>query len=102
MINCLDTYRLERHESFYGLEKSTIDKDEAEDALYKSKKFLKSVQQQNFKLLSALGYEPENETSHLDLALFNLYQGRFNEFQVELNSLRENLEPPPNEKNNHI
>lgn len=45
MINCLDTYRLERHESFYGLEKSTIDKDEAEDALYKSKKFLESVQQ---------------------------------------------------------
>ena len=45
MINCLDTYRLERHESFYGLEKSTIDRDEAEDALYKSKKFLESVQQ---------------------------------------------------------
>ena len=39
MINCLDTYRLERHESFYGLEKSTIDKDEAEDALNKSKNF---------------------------------------------------------------
>jgi len=45
MINWLDTYRLERHESFYGLEKSTIDKDEAEDALNKSKKFLESVKQ---------------------------------------------------------
>jgi uncharacterized protein (UPF0332 family) len=45
MINWLDTYRLERHESFYGLEKSTIDRDEAENALKKSKKFLKSVQQ---------------------------------------------------------
>jgi hypothetical protein len=44
MINWLDTYRLERYESFYGLEKSTIDEDEAEDALEKSKKFLESVQ----------------------------------------------------------
>jgi uncharacterized protein (UPF0332 family) len=45
MINWLDTYRLERHESFYGLEKSTIDEDEAEDAIEKSEKFLESVQQ---------------------------------------------------------
>jgi len=45
MINWLDTYRLERHESFYGLEKSTIDEDEAEDALEKSEKFLETVQQ---------------------------------------------------------
>ena len=44
MINCLDTYRLERHESFYGLEKTTIDEDEAKDALEKSEKFLESVQ----------------------------------------------------------
>lgn len=44
MINWLDTYRLERHESFYGLEKTTIDEDEAKDALKKSEKFLKSVQ----------------------------------------------------------
>lgn len=44
MINWLDTYRLERHESFYGLEKTTIDEDEAIDALEKSKKFLESVQ----------------------------------------------------------
>jgi len=43
-INWLDTYRLERHESFYGLEKSIIDEDEAKDALEKSKKFLESVQ----------------------------------------------------------
>lgn len=45
MINWLDTYRLERHESFYGLEKSTIDEDEAKDALGKSEKFLETVQQ---------------------------------------------------------
>ncbi|MBE3136399.1 MAG: HEPN domain-containing protein [Thermoplasmata archaeon] len=37
-INWLDTYRLERHESFYGLEKSNVDEHEAEDALEKSKK----------------------------------------------------------------
>ena len=45
MINWLDTYRLERHESFYGLEKTTIDEDEAKDALEKSERFLESVQQ---------------------------------------------------------
>lgn len=45
MINWLDTYRLERHESFYGLEKITIDEDEAKDALEKSERFLESVQQ---------------------------------------------------------
>lgn len=44
-INWLDTYRLERHESFYGLEKSIVDKVEAEDALVKSEKFLFSVNQ---------------------------------------------------------
>jgi len=44
MISWLDTYRLERHESFYGLEKATIDEDEAKDALVKSEKFLESVQ----------------------------------------------------------
>ena len=42
-INWLDTYRLERHESMYGLEKSTIEKNEAEDALEKSEKFLWSI-----------------------------------------------------------
>ena len=45
VINWLDTYRLERHESFYGLEKSIIDEDEAKDALEKSEKFLGFVQQ---------------------------------------------------------
>ena len=45
MINWLDTYRLERHESFYGLEKSIIDEDEAKDALEKSEKFLELVRQ---------------------------------------------------------
>jgi uncharacterized protein (UPF0332 family) len=44
-INWLDTYRLERLESFYGLEKSNVDEHEAEDALEKSEKFLESVQQ---------------------------------------------------------
>jgi uncharacterized protein (UPF0332 family) len=45
MINWLDTYRLERHESFYGLKKSIIDEKEAKDALEKSEKFLESVKQ---------------------------------------------------------
>jgi uncharacterized protein (UPF0332 family) len=40
MINWLDTYRLERHESLYGLEKTSIDEDEAKDAIEKSEKFL--------------------------------------------------------------
>jgi uncharacterized protein (UPF0332 family) len=44
-INWLDTYRLERHESFYGLEKSNVDEHEAEDALEKSEKFLGTIQQ---------------------------------------------------------
>ena len=44
-INWLDTYRLERHESFYGLEKSNVDEHEAEDALEKTEKFLETVQQ---------------------------------------------------------
>ena len=42
-ISWLDTYRLERHESFYGLDPSELDKNEAEDALTKSEKFLNSV-----------------------------------------------------------
>lgn len=42
-INWLDTYRLERHEAFYGLEKSNVDEAEATDACEKSEKFLKSV-----------------------------------------------------------
>ena len=44
-INWLDTYRLERHESFYGLEKANIDQHEAKDACEKAEKFLESVQQ---------------------------------------------------------
>ena len=44
-ISWLDTYRLERHESFYGLEKPTINKQEAEDALHKTERFLYSVNQ---------------------------------------------------------
>lgn len=42
-ISWLDTYRLERHESFYGLEPSELDKNEAKDALIKSEKFFESV-----------------------------------------------------------
>ena len=44
-ISWLDTYRLERHESFYGLEKLDGDMAEAEDALEKAEKFLESIQQ---------------------------------------------------------
>jgi uncharacterized protein (UPF0332 family) len=49
-INWLDTYRLERHESFYGLEKSSVDEHEVEDALEKSEKFLETIQQIIIKL----------------------------------------------------
>ena len=42
-INWLDTYRLERHESFYGMESLGIDEHEAKDALNKAEKFLESV-----------------------------------------------------------
>lgn len=52
---------------------------------------LKSFQQINFKLLSLLGYEPESKTSHLDLALSKLYQGRYREFEQELEALNDNL-----------
>ncbi len=54
---------------------------------------LKNFQQINFKLLSILGYEPESKTSHLDLALANLYQGRYREFEQELKALNDNLAP---------
>ena len=43
-ISWLDTYRLERHESFYGLDPSELDKKESEDALNKSEKFFNSVE----------------------------------------------------------
>ena len=56
--------------------------------------FLKDFQQINFKLLSILGYEPETKTSYLDLALANLYQGRYLEFEHELKALNDNLSPP--------
>ena len=53
--------------------------------------FLRTIQQKNFKLLSTLGYEPQTGTSHLDLALQNLYQGRFQDFEAELKRLRDNM-----------
>ena len=55
--------------------------------------FLKLIQQKNFKLLTTIGYDPESGTSHLDLSLFNLYQGRFAEFEKELGQLKKNLAP---------
>ena len=42
-ISWLDTYRLERHESFYGLDPSELDKQEAKDAINKSEKFFSSI-----------------------------------------------------------
>lgn len=42
-ISWLDTYRLERRESFYGLEASGMNKYESKDALSKAEKFLESV-----------------------------------------------------------
>lgn len=58
--------------------------------------FLKNVQSNNFKLLSLIGFEPDSQTSHLDLALINLYQGRFKDFDNELRSINSNLNPPIN------
>ena len=54
---------------------------------------LKGFQQKNFELLSKLGYEPESKTSHLDLALVNLYSGRFADFKKEINALGVNDSP---------
>ena len=42
-ISWLDTYRLERHESFYGLDPSELDKQEAKDAIDKTEKFFGSI-----------------------------------------------------------
>ncbi len=62
--------------------------------------FLKSVQTNNFKILSIIGFEPESQTSHLDLAVTNLYQGRFKDFEKELSSLNDQIQPPElNEEN---
>lgn len=55
--------------------------------------FLKDVQQQNFKTLSSIGYDPEAGTSYLDLSLFNLYQGRFKEYEKEIKSFKESIKP---------
>ena len=56
--------------------------------------FLKSIQQKNFKLLSTMGYDPQTGTSHVDLAFLTLYQGRFEDFEKELNQLKGNMVPP--------
>jgi uncharacterized protein (UPF0332 family) len=42
-ISWLDTYRLERHESFYGLTNLDVKEEEAEDALKKCEMFLEVV-----------------------------------------------------------
>jgi uncharacterized protein (UPF0332 family) len=42
-VSWLDTYRLERHESFYGLDPSELDKQEAKDAINKSERFFSSI-----------------------------------------------------------
>lgn len=64
--------------------------------------FLKDIQQQNFKLLTTIGYEPDGGTSYLDLALFNLYQGRLKDFEKELSSLRNNVKPPQTSSHTEI
>jgi hypothetical protein len=64
--------------------------------------FLKDIQQQNFKLLTTIGYEPEGGTSYLDLALFNLYQGRLKDFEKELSSLRNNVKSPQTSSHTEI
>ncbi len=43
LINWLNTYRLERHESFYGMDTLEVDESEVNDALKKAEKFLESV-----------------------------------------------------------
>jgi hypothetical protein len=72
------------------------------DAVHKNieniPEFMKTVQSINFKILSIIGYEPESQTSHLELALLNLYQGRFEDYEKELKSLNDNLNPPIEEK----
>ena len=42
-VNWLDTLRVERHVSLYGLDVIDVSKDEAEDALGKAMKFVKKV-----------------------------------------------------------
>jgi hypothetical protein len=58
--------------------------------------FLKTIQQKNFKLLSTLGYEPQTGTTYLDLALYNLYQGRFQDFETKLSQLKANMNTTSN------
>jgi len=42
-ISWLDAFRVERHESFYGLENSEIESEDAEGALEKNEKFIETV-----------------------------------------------------------
>jgi uncharacterized protein (UPF0332 family) len=42
-VNWLDSLRVERHESLYGLDVIDFSKDEAEDALGKAMKFVKKI-----------------------------------------------------------
>ena len=42
-IHWLDTYRIERHETLYGLEKMDIRKEDAQNAITSAKEFLKAI-----------------------------------------------------------
>ncbi len=45
LISWLDTYRLERHQWFYGVERLGTDSDESEDAIDRSTKFLERAKE---------------------------------------------------------
>jgi uncharacterized protein (UPF0332 family) len=42
-IHWLDTYRIERHETLYGLEKMDIREEDAQNAITSAKEFLKAI-----------------------------------------------------------
>ena len=50
--------------------------------------FLKSVKDQNFKLLQVIGYDPDSESSYLETALYSLVIGRLAEFEKSIELLR--------------
>lgn len=44
-LHSIDVYRTQRHEAFYGLEEISYEKDEVEDAIEKTKKFIRAISQ---------------------------------------------------------
>lgn len=44
-LHSIDVYRTQRHEALYGLEEVSYEKDEVEDAIEKTKKFIKAISQ---------------------------------------------------------